>query len=540
MITLSNIAVQFGKRVLYKDVNMKFTSGNIYGVIGANGAGKSTLLKAISGELEPTKGTVELGPGERLSVLSQDHFQYDQETVLNTVLMGHTTMWNVMKEREALYSKSEFTDEDGIRVAELEEKFAEMGGYEAESDAAALLSGLGIKEAKHYQLMGELSGKEKVRVMLAKALFGNPDNLLLDEPTNDLDLDTVQWLEQYLSEFEHTVLVVSHDRHFLDCVCTHTVDIDFGKVTMFAGNYSFWYQSSQLALRQAQNQKAKAEEKKKELEEFIRRFSANVAKSKQTTSRKKMLEKLNIEEIKPSTRKYPGIIFQMDREPGNQILEVEGLKAVADDGTLLFDNVSFTVEKGDKVVFLSRDPRAMTALFEIINGNREAQAGTFNWGITITTAYLPLDNTEFFQSELNLVDWLSQFGEGNEVYFKAFLGRMLFSGEEVLKKVNVLSGGEKMRCMIARMQLKNANCLILDTPTNHLDLESIQAFNNNLKLFKGNILFSSHDHEFIQTVATRIIELTPVGTIDKLMEYDDYISNDAIKEQKERMYGTKG
>ena len=539
MITLSNIAVQFGKRVLYKDVNMKFTNGNIYGVIGANGAGKSTLLKAISGELEPSKGTIELGPGERLSVLSQDHFQYDQETVLNTVLMGHTTMWEIMKERESLYSKSDFTDEDGIRVAELEEKFAEMGGYEAESDAAALLSGLGIKEAKHYQFMGELSGKEKVRVMLAKALFGNPDNLLLDEPTNDLDLDTVQWLEQYLSEFEHTVLVVSHDRHFLDCVCTHTIDIDFGKITMFAGNYSFWYQSSQLALRQAQNQKAKAEEKKKELEEFIRRFSANVAKSKQTTSRKKMLEKLNIEEIKPSTRKYPGIIFQMDREPGNQILEVEGLKAVSEDGTLLFDNVSFTVEKGDKVVFLSRDPRAMTALFEIINGNREAQAGKFSWGVTITTAYLPLDNTEFFQSELNLVDWLSQFGEGNEVYFKAFLGRMLFSGEEVLKKVNVLSGGEKMRCMIARMQLKNANCLILDTPTNHLDLESIQAFNNNLKLFKGNILFSSHDHEFIETVATRIIELTPNGTIDKLMEYDEYISSEAIREQKEKMYGTE-
>ena len=537
MITLSNIAVQFGKRVLYKDVNMKFTSGNIYGIIGANGAGKSTLLKAISGELEPTKGTVELGPGERLSVLSQDHFQYDQETVLNTVLMGHTTMWEVMKEREALYSKADFSDEDGIRVAELEDKFAEMGGYEAESDAAALLSGLGIKEAKHNQLMGELSGKEKVRVMLAKALFGNPDNLLLDEPTNDLDLDTVQWLEQYLSEFEHTVLVVSHDRHFLDCVCTHTVDIDFGKVTMFAGNYSFWYQSSQLALRQAQNQKAKADEKRKELEEFIRRFSANVAKSKQTTSRKKMLEKLNVEEIKPSTRKYPGIIFQMDREPGNQILEVEGLKAVAEDGTVLFKDVSFTVEKGDKVVFLSRDPRAMTALFEIINGNRQAQAGTFSWGITITTAYLPLDNTEFFLSNLNLVDWLSQFGEGNEVYFKAFLGRMLFSGEEVLKKVNVLSGGEKMRCMIARMQLKNANCLILDTPTNHLDLESIQAFNNNLKLFKGNILFASHDHEFIQTVATRIIELTPNGTIDKLMDYDDYISSDAIREQKDKMYG---
>ena len=538
MITLSNIAVQFGKRVLYKDVNMKFTNGNIYGVIGANGAGKSTLLKAISGELEPTKGTVELGPGERLSVLSQDHFQYDQETVLNTVLMGHTTMWEVMKEREALYSKPDFTDEDGIRVAELEDKFAEMGGYTAESDAATLLSGLGIREQKHNLLMGQLSGKEKVRVMLAKALFGNPDNLLLDEPTNDLDLDTVQWLEQYLSEFEHTVLVVSHDRHFLDSVCTHTIDIDFGRVTMFAGNYSFWYQSSQLALRQAQNQKAKAEEKRKELEEFIRRFSAKVAKSKQTTSRKKMLEKLNVEEIRPSTRKYPGIIFQMEREPGNQILEVEGLKAVAEDGTLLFDNVNFTIEKGDKVVFLSRDPRAMTALFEIINGNQQAAAGTYNWGITITTAYLPVDNTQFFQSELNLVDWLSQFGEGNEVYFKGFLGRMLFSGEEVLKKVNVLSGGEKMRCMIARMQLKNANCLILDTPTNHLDLESIQAFNNNLKLFKGNILFSSHDHEFIQTVATRIIELTPNGIIDKLMDYDDYISDDRIKELKDKMYAT--
>ena len=538
MITLSNIAVQFGKRVLYKDVNMKCTNGNIYGVIGANGAGKSTLLKAISGELEPSKGTVELGPGERLSVLSQDHFQYDQETVLNTVLMGHTTMWQVMQEREALYSKPDFTDEDGIRVAELEDKFAEMGGYTAESDAATLLSGLGIREQKHNLLMGQLSGKEKVRVMLAKALFGNPDNLLLDEPTNDLDLDTVQWLEQYLSEFEHTVLVVSHDRHFLDSVCTHTIDIDFGKVTMFAGNYSFWYQSSQLALRQAQNQKAKAEEKRKELEEFIRRFSANVAKSKQTTSRKKMLEKLNVEEIRPSTRKYPGIIFQMEREPGNQILEVEGLKAIAEDGTLLFDNVNFTIEKGDKVVFLSHDPRAMTALFEIINGNQQAAAGTYNWGITITTAYLPVDNTEFFQSELNLVDWLSQFGEGNEVYFKSFLGRMLFSGEEVLKKVNVLSGGEKMRCMIARMQLKNANCLILDTPTNHLDLESIQAFNNNLKLYKGNILFSSHDHEFIQTVATRIIELTPNGTIDKLMDYDDYISDEHIKELKEKMYHT--
>lgn len=537
MITVSNLAIQFGKRVLYKDVNLKFTNGNIYGVIGANGAGKSTLLKAISGELEPNKGTVEMGPGERLSVLSQDHFQYDDQTVLDTVLMGHTVLWDIMHERDALYSKADFSDEDGIRVAELEEKYAEMGGYTAESDAGALLSGLGIKEKKHQMLMRDLSGKEKVRVMLAKALFGEPDNLLLDEPTNDLDLDTVQWLEQYLSEFEHTVLVVSHDRHFLDAVCTHTVDIDFGKVTLFAGNYSFWYESSQLALRQAQNQKAKAEEKRKELEEFIRRFSANVAKSKQTTSRKKMLEKLNIDEIQPSTRKYPGIIFTMDREPGNQILEVEGLKATAEDGTVLFDNVTFNIEKGQKTVFLSHDPRAMTALFEIINGNRTADAGTYKWGLTITTAYLPLDNTEFFKSDKNLVDWLMQYGDGNEVFMKGYLGRMLFSGEEVLKKVNVLSGGERMRCMIARMQLKNANCLILDTPTNHLDLESIQAFNNNLKLYKGNILFASHDHEFIQTVADRIIELTPTGIIDKLMDYDDYISDDRIHELKEKMYG---
>ena len=509
MITVSDLAIQFGKRVLYKDVNMKFTNGNIYGVIGANGAGKSTLLKAISGELEPTKGTITLGPGERLSVLSQDHYKFDNCTVLNTVLMGHSVLWEIMQEKDALYTKEEFSDEDGVRAAELEDKFAELGGWNAESDAAQLLSGLGIKEDLHYKMMSELTGKEKVRVMLAQALYGNPDNLLLDEPTNDLDLDTVEWLEDFLANFEHTVLVVSHDRHFLDAVSTHTVDIDFNKVNLFAGNYSFWYESSQLALKQAQNQKAKAEEKKKELEEFIRRFAANAAKSKQTTSRKKMLEKLNVDEITPSTRKYPGIIFQMEREAGNQILEVEGLKAVEDDGTVLFDNLSFTVEKGQKVVFLSRNPRAMTALFEIINGNRQAQAGTFKWGVTITTAYLPLDNTEFFQSDKNLVEWLSQYGEGNDVFFKGYLGRMLFSGEEVLKKVNVLSGGEKMRCMIARMQLKNANCLILDTPTNHLDLESIQAFNNNLKQFKGNILFASHDHEFIQTVANRIIELTP-------------------------------
>ncbi|MCD8292060.1 MAG: ATP-binding cassette domain-containing protein [Prevotella sp.] len=536
MITVTNLAIQFGKRVLYKDVNIKFTSGNIYGVIGANGAGKSTLLKAISGELEPNKGTVELGVGERLSVLEQDHFKFDEYNVLDTVLMGHQPLWDNMKEREALYMKADFSDEDGNRVAELEEKFAEMGGWNAESDAAQMLSNLGIKEGMHYKQMSELSNNEKVRVMLAKALFGNPDNLLLDEPTNDLDLDTVQWLEEYLSNVEQTVLVVSHDRHFLDAVSTQTVDIDFGKITVFAGNYSFWYQSSQLALRQAQNQRQKAEEKRKELEEFIRRFSANVAKSKQTTSRKKMLAKLNIEEIRPSSRKYPGIIFQMEREPGNQILEVEGLKALDADGTVLFENVNFNIEKGQKVVFLSHTPKAMTALFEIINGNRTADAGTFKWGVTITTAYLPLDNTAFFNSELNLVDWLSQFGTGNEVVMKGYLGRMLFSGEEVLKKVNVLSGGEKMRCMIARMQLKNANCLILDTPTNHLDLESIQAFNNNLMGFKGNILFSSHDHEFIQTVADRIIELTPKGTIDKLMQYDDYIYDEQLKEQRAKMY----
>ena len=457
MITVTNLAIQFGKRVLYKDVNVKFTHGNIYGVIGANGAGKSTLLKAISGELEPNKGTVELGPGERLSVLDQDHFKYDEFRVLDTVIMLHEPLWKNMKEREALYAKAEMTEDDGNRAAELEERFAEMDGWNAESDAAQMLSNLGIMDALHNKQMSELSNNEKVRVMLAKALFGHPDNLLLDEPTNDLDLDTVTWLEEYLGNVEQTVLVVSHDRHFLDAVSTQTVDIDFGKVTVFAGNYSFWYESSQLALRQAQNQKQKADEKRKELEEFIRRFSANVAKSRQTTSRKKMLEKLNVEEIRPSSRKYPGIIFQMEREPGNQILEVENLKAVDTDGTVLFDHVNFNIEKGEKVVFLSHNPKAMTALFEIINGKREPDLGSYKWGVTITTAYLPLDNTEFFKSDLNLVDWLSQFGVGNEVQMKGYLGRMLFSGEDVLKKVNVLSGGEKMRCMIAKMQLKNAN-----------------------------------------------------------------------------------
>ena len=538
MITVSDLAVQFGKRVLFQDVNLKFTPGNCYGIIGANGAGKSTLLRTISGALEPTRGSITLGPSERLSVLSQDHHAFDAFTVMDTVLMGHSVLWAIMEEKNALYAKLDFNDEDGNRVAELEDKFAEMEGWNAESDAAMLLSGLGIKEDQHYKLMKELSGKEKVRVLLARALYGKPDNLLLDEPTNDLDLETVTWLENYLSEYEQTVLVVSHDRHFLDSVCTHTVDIDFGRVQQFAGNYSFWYESSQLALRQQQQQNKKAEEKKKELEEFIRRFSANVAKSKQTTSRKKMLEKLNIEEIKASSRRYPGIIFTPDRDPGNKILEVKGLTAYADDGTLLFRDLNFNVEKDDKIVFISRDPRAMTALFQIINGVEKASEGTYEWGQTITEAYLPLDNSEYFNTDMNLVEWLSQFAaDTNEVYLKGFLGRMLFSGEEILKSASVLSGGEKMRCMISRMMLKNANVLVLDSPTNHLDLESIQAFNNTLKTFKGNVLFTSHDHEFIQTVANRIIELTPGGIIDKIMDYDDYIVDPTVAELKAKYYG---
>ena len=538
MITVSDLAVQFGKRILFQDVNLKFTPGNCYGIIGANGAGKSTLLRTISGALEPTRGTISLGPGERLSVLSQDHYAFDEYTVMDTVLMGHSVLWAIMEEKNALYAKPDFNDEDGNRVAELEDKFAEMEGWNAESDAAMLLSGLGIKEDLHYKLMKELSGKEKVRVLLARALYGKPDNLLLDEPTNDLDLETVTWLEHYLSEYEQTVLVVSHDRHFLDSVCTHTVDIDFGRVQQFAGNYSFWYESSQLALRQQQQQNKKAEEKKKELEEFIRRFSANVAKSKQTTSRKKMLEKLNIEEIKASSRRYPGIIFTPERDPGNKILEVKGLTAYADDGTLLFRDLNFNVEKDDKIVFISRDPRAMTALFQIINGEEKAAEGTYEWGQTITEAYLPLDNSEYFNTDMNLVEWLSQFAaDTNEVSIKGFLGRMLFSGEEILKSASVLSGGEKMRCMISRMMLKNANVLVLDSPTNHLDLESIQAFNNTLKVFKGNVLFTSHDHEFIQTVANRIIELTPGGIIDKIMDYDDYITDPIVAELKAKYYG---
>lgn len=528
--------MQFGKRVLFQEVNLKFTPGNCYGIIGANGAGKSTLMRILSGQLSPTHGTVQQGSGERMSVLSQDHFEFDEFSVMDTVLQGHTVLWNIMKEKDALYAKEDFSDADGIRASELEEKFAELDGWNAESDAAMLLSGLGIKEDKHYMLMKDLSGKEKVRVLLAKALFGNPDNLLLDEPTNDLDLETVTWLENYLSNCENTVLVVSHDRHFLDAVSTHTLDIDYNKITLFAGNYSFWYQSSQLALRQQQQANKKAEEKRKELLEFIQRFSANVAKSKQTTSRKKMLEKLNVEEIQPSSRRYPGIIFTPNREPGNKILEAKGLSATVD-GDLLFSDVNFQIEKDDKVVFLSRDPRAMTAFFEIINGNRKADSGTYEWGQTITTAYLPLDNTPFFNTDLNLVDWLCQYSnDSSEIYLKGFLGKMLFSGEEVLKKASVLSGGEKMRCMIAKMMMTDANTLVLDSPTNHLDLESIQAFNNTLQAFKGNVLMSSHDHEFIQTVCNRVIELTPNGIIDKIMDFDDYLSDEKVLAAREKMY----
>ncbi len=536
MIAVNNLGIQFGKRVLFQDVNLKFTPGNCYGIIGANGAGKSTLMRILSDQLSPTHGTVSMGPGERMSVLEQDHFKFDDCTVINTVLQGHTVLWDIIQEKDALYAKPDFSDADGIRASELEEKFAELEGWNAEADAAALLSGLGIRENRHQMLMRDLSGNEKVRVLLAKALFGNPDNLLLDEPTNDLDLETVAWLEDYLSKFENTVLVVSHDRHFLDSVCTHTLDIDYNKVSLFAGNYSFWYESSQLALRQQQQQNKKAEEKRKELLEFIQRFSANVAKSKQTTSRKKMLEKLNIEEIQPSSRRYPGIIFTPEREPGNKILEVHGLTASVD-GEVLFNDVNFQIEKGDKVAFLSHDPRAMTALFEIINGNRKADAGTYEWGQTITTAYLPLDNSAFFNTDMNLVDWLCQFSsDSSEIYLKGFLGKMLFSGEEVLKKASVLSGGEKMRCMIARMMLRNANTMVLDSPTNHLDLESIQAFNNTLQNFKGNVLLSSHDHEFIQTVCNRIIELTPNGIIDKMMDYDDYITDEKVAATRERLY----
>lgn len=536
MITVSDLSIQFGKKPLFQDVNLIFTPGNIYGVIGANGAGKTTFLKLISKELEATKGSISLGPGERLSVLKQNHNEYDECTVIDTVLMGHSVLWNNMKTKEVLYAKPDFSDEDGVRAAELEEEFAEMNGWNAESDAAAMLSGLGISEDVHFKLMGDLSGNQKVRVMLAQALFGNPDNLLLDEPTNDLDIETIMWLENFLANYESTVLIVSHDRHFLDSVCTHTVDIDFGKIQMVPGNYSFWYQSSQLALRQQQQQNKKAEEKKKELLEFIARFSANVAKSKQTTSRKKMLDKLNVDEIIPSTRRYPGIIFKPNREVGNKILDVQNLAAQID-GEVLFNNISFTIEKGDKVAFISKDPRAMSALFEIISDNKKAEKGSYEWGVTITSSYLPLDNTEFFDNDLQLIDWLAQYSsDTNEQFLRGYLGRMLFSGEDVYKKTAVLSGGEKMRCMISRMMLTDANALIVDSPTNHLDLESIQAFNNGLIQFPEIVLLSSHDHEFLQTVCNRVIELTPKGCIDKVMEYDDYIQDERIKELRRNLY----
>jgi len=536
MITVSNLSIQYGKRILFQDVNQIFTAGNCYGIIGANGAGKSTFLKMLYGGVEARTGSVTFGPGERVSVLKQDHFEFDDCTVLDTVMMGHSVLWNITKEKERIYMKPDFSEEDGMRVSELEEKFNELDGWNAESNAASLLSGLGIKEENHYKLLKELSGKEKVKVLLAQALVGKPDNLLLDEPTNDLDLETVNWLENYLSEFENTVLVVSHDRHFLDSICTHIIDIDFNKIQLFSGNYSFWYESSQLALRQQQTQNKKAEEKKKELQEFIARFRANVKKSKQTTSRKKMIEKLNIEEIKPSTRRYPGIVFTPGREPGNNVLSVKGLTGVYE-GKTLFKNLSFTVNKNDKIAFLSRDPRAMTLLFEIIKGHAQQQEGTFEWGQTIVKAYLPLENEKFFQKDLTLTDWLAQFSEDtSDLYLRGFLGKMLFSGEEIYKKVNVLSGGERVRCMIARMMVRNANVMILDSPTNHLDLESIQAFNNTLMKFKGNILMSSHDHEFIQTVCNRVIEIGPNGMIDKEIEYDDYISDESLAARRESLY----
>jgi len=537
MITVSNLTMQFGKRTLFRDVSTVFTNGNCYGVIGANGAGKSTFIKILSGELDSTHGSIQLGPHERLSVLEQDHFKFDDLPVLETVIRGHDRLWQIMEEKDALYAKPDFTDADGMKVSELEEQFAEMDGWNAESDAASLLNGLGVREQFHQKLMGELSGKEKVKVLLARALFGKPENLLLDEPTNDLDLETVDWLENYLVNFDHTVLVVSHDRHFLDSISTKIVDIDRDTINIFSGNYSFWYESSQLALRQQQAQNKKSAEKRKELLEFIARFSANVKKSKQATSRKKVLEKLNVDEILPSSRKYPGIIFTPEREAGNKVLEVNGLSKKVD-GKYLFKDVEFAVRKDDKIVFLSRDPMAMTTFFEILNGHAKADSGTFEWGQTITYSYLPLENASFFENKENLLEWLSKFSsDTTEVYLRGYLGKMLFSGEEVFKKANVLSGGEKMRCMIARMMMINANVLILDTPTNHLDLESIQAFNNTLVNFKGNILFSSHDHEFIETVANRIIELTPNGIIDKTMEYDEYISDEKIKVLRRNLYG---
>jgi ATPase subunit of ABC transporter with duplicated ATPase domains len=537
MITVSDLTIQFDKKPLFADVNIKFMPGNCYGVIGANGAGKSTFLRLISGDLDATRGSVSMGHGERLSVLKQDHFEFDEYPVLETVLRGHKVMWEVMQEKDALYAKPDFNEEDGHRAAKLEDDFAIMNGWNAESEAAALLSGLGIKEELHFQLMRELNGKEKVKVLLAQALFGNPDNLLLDEPTNDLDLETVLWLENYLANCDHTVIVVSHDRHFLDNICTDIVDIDYGKINTFSGNYSYWYESSQLALRQQSSANKKADEKRKELLEFIQRFSANVAKSKQTTSRKKMLEKLKVEEIAPSTRRYPGIIFQQERMAGDRILKVDGLSFKDEQGVTLFKDVHFTIEKGDKVVFISKENRAVTELFKILIGENPIQTGTIEWGLTIKNAYLPFDNTDYFTKDMTLIDWLGQFSSNtDENYLRSFLGKMLFSGEEITKSTKVISGGERMRCMIARMMLQSPNVLILDHPTNHLDLESIQAFNNNMKTYPGQILMGSHDHEFIRSVCARVIELTPKGIIDKYMDFEDYLTDDSIKTRRSKMY----
>ena len=538
MIAANNLSLQFGKRVLFDQVNIKFVSGNCYGVIGANGAGKSTFLKILSGDVDPTGGSVAIDPGKRMAVLRQNHYAFDEVTVLDTVIMGHTRLWTVMKEKDAIYEKADFSEADGIKASELEGEFEEMNGWNATSDAAALLSGLGINEEDHYKLVKELSGNQKVRVLLAQAIFGNPDILILDEPTNDLDIHTISWLEDFLLEFKNTVIVVSHDRHFLDTVCTHIVDIDFKAVKLYTGNYSFWYQSSQLALSQRSSANKKAEEKKKELQEFIMRFSANASKSRQATSRRKLLEKINIDDIQPSNRRYPAIIYQQKRVAGDQILEVQNLGAVVE-GKTLFSKLDFYVNKGDKIAFLSKDSLALTALFQILAGEMKPATGEFKFGQTITTAYLPSNNEAYFKSDDNLVDWLRQYaneGEKDEVFIRGFLGKMLFSGEEVFKKCNVLSGGEKVRCMVSRMMMPGANVLILDEPTNHLDLESITAFNNALKDFPGTVLFTSHDHEFTQTVATRIIEITPNGYIDKLMSYDDYIESDKIAEQKEALY----
>jgi ATPase subunit of ABC transporter with duplicated ATPase domains len=537
MLNVSNVSLRYGKRTLFDEVNIKFTHGNCYGVIGANGAGKSTFLKILSGEIDPMTGDISMAPGERMSVLKQNHFEFDAFTVLNTVLTGNKKLWDLMQEKDALYAKADFTDKDGEKAAELETLFAEMDGWNAESDAANLMSGLGIKEELHHTMMSELSGKDKVRVLLAQALFGNPEILLLDEPTNDLDVETITWLENFLADFQNTVIVVSHDRHFLDSVCTHIVDIDFSKIQLYTGNYTFWYESSQLALRQRSDQNKKMEDKRKELQEFVERFSANASKSRQATSRKKLLDKLVIENIQPSTRKYPGIIFRPDRDCGDQILNIENLSKHSPEGQLLFADVSFKLLKGDKVAILSREHSAITAFFDIIAGEQTPETGQVEWGSTITTAYLPNENTSYFQSGDNLIDWLRQYSrDKDETYVRGFLGKMLFSGEEVLKKCNVLSGGEKVRCMISRMMLNGANCLIMDEPTNHLDLESITAFNNAMKDWKYVTLFTSHDHEFVETVANRIIEITPGGVIDKRMSYDEYLADKQIKVQREEMY----